>query len=198
MTTILSLIASFFMWMGADNSKAMAAEGKVASQVSMTETATFAAGCFWGSEEFFRKIPGVLDTKVGYTGGAKKADYEDVSRGNTGHAESVEIKFDPNRVSYEKLLTLFWKMHDPTTENAQGNDRGSQYRSAVFTHSEAQKQSAMALKAKIDKSKAWKQPVVTQIQAAETFYPAEDYHQKYLAKHPGGYDNHYLRDLNFN
>lgn len=196
MTFFLSLIASIFMWMGADEYKAMAADAKISRPP--TETASFAAGCFWGSEEFFRKIPGVLDTQVGYEGGAQKADYEQVSRGNTGHAESVEIKFDPTRVSYEKLLTLFWKMHDPTTENAQGNDHGSQYRSAIFTHSEEQKQTALALKAKIEKSKAWKRPVVTQIQAASTFYPAEDYHQKYLVKHPGGYDNHYLRDLNFN
>lgn len=187
MSLLLSLLTSLFIMTMAPAAKAAA-----------TETATFAAGCFWGSEEFFRKVPGVKETQVGYTGGTKKADYEEVSRGNTGHAEAVEIKFDPTQVSYEKLLTLFWKMHDPTTENRQGNDQGTQYRSAIFTHSEAQRQTALALKAKIEKSKAWKKPIVTQIVAAGPFFPAEEYHQKYLVKHPGGYDNHYLRDLNFN
>ena len=161
------------------------------------ETATFAAGCFWGTEEFFRKTPGVVETKVGYTGGAKKATYDEVSNGDTGHAESVEIKYDPKKVSYEQLLDLFFKMHDPTTPNQQGNDRGTQYRSAVFTHSEAQKKEAEAFKAKVEKSGAWKKKVVTQIAPAPTFYPAEDYHQKYLEKNPGGYDNHYLRKIEF-
>lgn len=161
------------------------------------ETATFAAGCFWGTEEFFRKIPGVLETKVGYIGGGKKANYNEVSSGKTGHAEALELKFDPSKVSYEELLTFFWKMHDPTTPDRQGNDVGPQYRSAVFTHSEAQKKTANDLKAKIDLSKAWKKPLVTEIKEAGTFYPAEDYHQKYLVKNPGGYDNHFLRDLKF-
>ena len=167
-------------------------------RAAQLETATFAAGCFWGSEEFFRKIPGVKETQVGYTGGAKKASYEDVSSGETGHAESVEVKFDPQIVSYETLLTQFFKMHDPTTLNRQGNDRGTQYRSAIFTHSEGQKKAAEAFKSKVEKSGAWKKPIVTQIEAAGSFFPAEDYHQKYLIKHPGGYDNHFLRNLNFN
>jgi methionine-S-sulfoxide reductase len=162
------------------------------------ETATFAAGCFWGTEEFFRKVPGVVETKVGYTGGAKKADYEQVSSGNTGHAESVELQFDPHKVSYRELLVLFFKMHDPTTLNRQGNDEGTQYRSAIFTHSDAQQKTAEALKAQIDKSGAWKKPITTEITKAGTFYPAEAYHQRYLVKNPGGYDNHYLRNLNFN
>ena len=162
------------------------------------ETATLAAGCFWGTEEFFRKIPGVVETRVGYTGGAKKADYEEVSNGNTGHAESLELKFDPKKISYRELLVLFFKMHDPTTLNRQGNDAGSQYRSAIFYHSEAQQKTAEALKVQIEKSGAWKKSLVTEITKAGTFYPAEEYHQKYLIKHPGGYDNHYLRDLNFN
>ena len=160
------------------------------------ETATFAAGCFWGTEEFFRKIPGVVDTRVGYAGGSKQANYEEVSSGATGHAESVEIKFDPKKVSYRELLVQFFKMHDPTTLNRQGNDQGSQYRSAIFTHSEQQKKVAEALKLKIDQSGVWKKPLTTEISEAKVFYPAEDYHQKYLVKNPHGYDNHFNRDLN--
>jgi methionine-S-sulfoxide reductase len=128
----------------------------VAHAADKLETATFAAGCFWGTEEYFRKIPGVVETRVGYTGGAKKANYEDVSSGSTGHAESLELKFDPKKVSYSQLLTLFFKMHDPTTLNRQGNDEGTQYRSAIFTHSDEQLKEAEALKAKIEKSGAWK------------------------------------------
>lgn len=163
------------------------------------ETATLSAGCFWGTEEFFRKVPGVVDTEVGYTGGTtKNPSYEEVSTGTTGHAESVQLKFDPKKVSYEQILTLFFKMHDPTTLNRQGNDEGTQYRSAIFFHNKTQKEVAEKLKAKVEKSNAWKAPITTQIAPAGAFYPAEEYHQKYLVKHPGGYDNHYLRDLSFN
>jgi methionine-S-sulfoxide reductase len=169
----------------------------LAQAAEKLETATLAAGCFWGTEEYFRKIPGVVETRVGYTGGSKKADYEQVSTGTTGHAESLELKFDPKKISYTQILTLFFKMHDPTTLNRQGNDEGTQYRSAIFTHSDEQKKEADALKAKIDKSGAWKKPVMTEVAKAGTFYPAEDYHQKYLVKNPGGYDNHHVRDLNF-
>jgi len=162
------------------------------------ETATFAAGCFWGTEEFFRKIPGVMETQVGYTGGTvTNPKYDDTHDGHTGHAESVEIKFDPSKVSYQKLLDQFFKMHDPTTLNRQGNDTGSQYRSAIFYHSEEQKKQALEFKAKVEKSKAWKAPIVTEISEAKKFWPAEDYHQKYLVKNPGGYDNHYLRNISF-
>jgi methionine-S-sulfoxide reductase len=159
------------------------------------ETATVAAGCFWGTEEFFRKVPGVVATRVGYTGGSGPAMYEDVAGGATGHAESVEIVFDPKVVSYRQLLVLFFKMHDPTTLHRQGNDVGSQYRSAIFTHSDEQQKTAVALKAEIDRSGVWKRPLTTEITRASTFHPAEEYHQKYLVKHPGGYDNHFLRDL---
>jgi len=163
-----------------------------------TETATLAAGCFWGTEEFFRKVPGVLETRVGYTGGhTKNPSYEDTSSGETGHAETLELKFDPAKVSYAQLLTLFFKMHDPTTLNRQGNDVGSQYRSAIFFHSEQQKQTALTLIQRIDKSGAWHGKLTTEIAPAGVFYPAEDYHQKYLVKHPGGYDNHYLRNISF-
>jgi methionine-S-sulfoxide reductase len=163
-----------------------------------TETATFAAGCFWGTEEFFRKVPGVLETRVGYTGGSvDQPKYDEMHDGHTHHAESVEIVFDPNRVSYEKLLDLFFKMHDPTTLNRQGNDTGNQYRSAIFYHGEQQMKAAMRFKAKVEKSKAWNDPIVTEIAPAKKFWLAEEYHQKYLLKHPGGYDNHYLRKISF-
>ena len=164
----------------------------------VTETATLAGGCFWGTEEFFRKVPGVLETRVGYTGGqSKNPTYEDTSTGTTGHAESVEIKFDPAKVDYAQLLTLFFKVHDPTTLNRQGNDVGSQYRSAIFFHGEKQRETAQALMAKIEKSGAWRAKLTTELAPAGTFYPAEEYHQHYLVKHPGGYDNHYLRDISF-
>ncbi len=166
-------------------------------QASSLETATFSAGCFWGTEEFFRKVPGVIETRVGYTGGSGRVSYEEVSSGNTGHTESVEIQFDSKKVTYRDLLVLFFKMHDPTTRNQQGNDHGTQYRSAIFTHSEKQRKIAEELTAKINKSGAWKKPLTTEITKANTFYPAEEYHQKYLVKHPDGYDNHYLRDLKF-
>ncbi len=171
---------------------------KVEAKPSQTETATFAAGCFWGSEEFFRKIPGVLEAKVGYTGGTTlNPKYDDMHDGHTGHAESVEIKFDPSKVSFNTLMDQFYKMHDPTTLNRQGNDTGNQYRSAIFYHGDKQKQEAMAFKEKVEKSGAWKKPIVTEIAEAKKFWDAEGYHQKYLQKNPGGYDNHYLRKISF-
>lgn len=163
-----------------------------------TETAVFAAGCFWGVEEHFRKIPGVLETRVGFTGGTvPNPRYDDTHDGHTGHAESVEIKFDPKRVSYENLLDHFFKMHDPTTLNRQGGDVGTQYRSAIYYQNEEQKKLAEAFKQKVEKSNAWKSPITTEITKASTFYPSEEEHQKYLVKHPGAYDNHYLRKLSF-
>jgi methionine-S-sulfoxide reductase len=160
------------------------------------ETATLAGGCFWGMEEILRKIPGVLDIRVGYTGGnIPNATYEVVHTGTSDHAESVELKFDPKVISFEKLLSdYFFKMHDPTTLNQQGNDRGTQYRSAIFYHSPAQKQIAEEVIFKVDQSGRWKKPIVTQVVPASTFYEAEDYHQDYLQKHPGGYTCHFLRD----
>lgn len=162
------------------------------------EKATFAAGCFWGVEEFFRKVPGVYETGVGYIGGqTKDPTYSIVSAGQSGFAEAVEVLFDPKKVSYSKLLDLFFKIHDPTTLNKQGNDIGTQYRSAIFYHTEDQKKQAEFFKAKVEKSKVWKKPVVTDISAASKFYEAEEEHQKYLLRHPKGYDNHYLRSINF-
>ena len=146
-------------------------------------------------EELLREIPGVLDTEVGYTGGKTSAPtYEDVKTGRSGHAESVRITFDPKKVSYADLLeNWFFRMHDPTTPDRQGNDRGTQYRSAIFVTSPEQQKVAEEVKARVDASGKWKHPVVTQIVAEGEFTRAEDYHQKYLVKHPGGYSCHFMR-----
>ena len=159
------------------------------------ETAILAGGCFWGMQEIIRKIPGVITSTVGYTGGTVASpNYEMVSSRTTGHAEAVQVVFDPAKLSYEQLLGYFFQMHDPTTLNQQENDVGSQYRSAIFHTSDEQKQIAERLKARVDKSGKWKRPVVTEITPASVFYPAENYHQNYLVKNPGGYSCHYLRD----
>ena len=160
------------------------------------ETAILAGGCFWGMEELLREIPGVIETSVGYSGGkTKDPTYEDVSGGASGHAESVRVVFDPTKISYADLLeNWFFRMHDPTTSNRQGNDVGTQYRSAIFVTSPEQKRIAEEVKARVDKSGKWKSPIVTEIVAAGPFTPAEEYHQKYLVKNPGGYTCHYMRD----
>ncbi len=165
------------------------------AKASTTETAILAGGCFWGMEEIIRKIPGVTKTTVGYTGGSTPdPTYELVCTGGTGHAEAVQIEFDPSKLSYEKLLDYFYRMHDPTTLNRQHNDVGTQYRSAIFYTSDAQKQTAERVKEQWDKSGKFKRPITTAIVAATKFYSAEDYHQKYLVKNPGGYTCHVLRD----
>jgi peptide-methionine (S)-S-oxide reductase len=147
------------------------------------EQATFAAGCFWGVEAELRAVPGVVETQVGYTGGTtEKPTYEQVCSGRTGHAEAVWLRFDPQRVSYEKLLDIFWKLHDPTTLNRQGPDFGSQYRSAIFFHDETQHKAAEAVRDRLAASGTFRRPIVTQIVPAATFYPAEEYHQRYLEK----------------
>ncbi len=162
------------------------------------KTALFAAGCFWGVEEIFRKIHGVIETEVGYTGGQiKNPIYDLVKIGATGHAEAVHILYDSKVTNYEKLLELFFKLHDPTTENRQGNDVGTQYRSAIFFTDDEQLKLAEKFKEKVQKSGAWKKPLVTQILKAQSFYPAEPEHQKYLEKHPQGYTCHFIRDLKF-
>lgn len=149
--------------------------------------ATFAAGCFWGVEARFRQLNGVLDTRVGYTGGTTPdPDYKSVCTGQTGHAEAIEITFDPDIISYEQLLGAFWQMHDPTTINQQGPDHGTQYRSAVFYHDEQQKQLAETVKSELNKRGQFSAPIVTEITAASIFYPAEDYHQRYLEKRGQG------------
>ena len=163
-----------------------------------TEIATLAGGCFWGVEELLRNQKGVISTQVGYTGGSLPSPtYDIVKTGTTGHAESVEIEFDPKIISFDEILKFFFKLHDPTTLNRQGNDMGSQYRSVIFYHSEAQRQTALKIRALVDVSGVWKRPVVTEIVQAMPFYPAEDYHQKYLKKNPGGYTCHYVRDYKF-
>ena len=147
------------------------------------EKATFGAGCFWHVEEAFRKLPGVVATSVGYAGGTReRPTYEDVCSDTTGHAEVVEVQFDPARVSYETLLGLFWDNHDPTTPNRQGPDVGSQYRSAIFYHDDAQRRAAEASKSALAESGRFRRPIVTQIAPAPTFWRAEDYHQQYLEK----------------
>jgi methionine-S-sulfoxide reductase len=159
------------------------------------EIALLAGGCFWGVEELIRQLPGVVNTEVGYTGGElKNPRYENVKTGNTKHAEAIRIEFNPKILSYEELLRYFFRLHDPTTLNRQGNDRGTQYRSAIFYNSPEQKKLAEKVKSEVNLSGKWKNPVVTEIVSATTFYPAEDYHQKYLQKNPGGYTCHYLRD----
>lgn len=159
------------------------------------QEAILAGGCFWGVEELIRNLKGVLQTEVGYTGGVTpRPTYNDVKTGTTGHAEAIRIVFDPAQISYEDILKYFFRLHDPTTLNRQGNDRGTQYRSAIFYKSPEQKEVAERVIVEVDRSKKWKNPVVTTVIPASEFYPAEDYHQDYLQKNPGGYTCHFLRD----
>ena len=158
----------------------------------MTEKATLAGGCFWGVEDLFRKLNGVVDTTVGYTGGTlSKPRYEDVKTGRTGHAESIEIEFDPEKISYEEILDYFFRLHDPTTVNQQGNDRGTQYRSAIFYHDDKQREAAERAVKKAQEK--WPRAIVTQVVPASAFWPAEEYHQDYLRRIPYGYTCHYVR-----
>lgn len=164
-------------------------------KATLAQVATLAGGCFWGMEDLFRKLPGVLSTTVGYTGGhTEYPTYETIKTGKTGHAESLEIEFDPTQISYADLLRFFFKIHDPTTRNRQGNDVGSQYRSAIFIHDEEQRKVAEQVRAEIEKSGKWGKPLVTEIITATPFYSAEEYHQDYLLKNPGGYTCHYIRE----
>jgi peptide-methionine (S)-S-oxide reductase len=147
------------------------------------EKATFAAGCFWGVEATFRSLPGVISTRVGYTGGTlDNPTYQDVCTDRTGHAEAVEVTFDPDRIAYTDLLKVFWENHDPTSLNRQGPDTGTQYRSAIFYHNSVQESAARASKAEIEKSGVNRRPIVTVIAPAAGFWQAEDYHQQYLEK----------------
>lgn len=161
---------------------------------SSNETSILAGGCFWGMEEIIRQIPGVVQTTVGYTGGTTvDPTYEQVCSGKTGHAESIQVVFNPAQLTYASLLDYFFRMHDPTTLNRQHGDVGTQYRSAIFYTSDAQKEIAERVKMQQDKSGEFKHPITTEITKATTFYPAEAYHQKYLLKNPGGYTCHVLR-----
>lgn len=161
---------------------AQAAE-KHEEKTTTMQTATFAAGCFWGVEAAFRKLPGVINAAVGYCGGAlDRPTYQDVCTDKTGHAEAVQIDFDPQKITYEQLLDAFFHLHDPTTLNRQGPDFGTQYRSVIFYHSPEQQAAAEAAKAKLGRSGKYSRPIVTQIVPAVTFWRAEEYHQRYLEK----------------
>jgi methionine-S-sulfoxide reductase len=159
------------------------------------EVAVLAGGCFWGMEDLLRRLPGVLDTEVGYAGGATaQPTYPQVRTGTTGHAEALKVVFDPQRLSLEALLDHFFRIHDPTTANRQGNDVGSQYRSAIFAQSEEQRSRAQAVVEQVQASGRWERPLTTQVVLDPNFWPAEDYHQDYLVNNPGGYSCHYYRD----
>jgi len=163
---------------------------------STHQIAYLAGGCFWGMEELIRKIPGVLSTEVGYTGGSTSNPvYEDVKTGLTGHAESLKITFDPNKLSFRHLLFEFFRIHNPTTSNQQGNDIGTQYRSAIFYVDEQQKQTAEYVVKTVDTSKEWQAQIITELVPFKGFHRAEEYHQQYLIKHPHGYTCHYARRL---
>jgi peptide-methionine (S)-S-oxide reductase len=150
------------------------------------ETATFAGGCFWGVEHFFAAVPGVISAEVGYMGGTtENPTYKRVCQGDTNHAEVVHLRYDPNQVSFESLVNLFFKMHDPTTLNRQGPDAGTQYRSAIFFHSEQQKDTARSVINQLTQKRAFKRPIVTQVVPAGPFWRAEEYHQDYFDKNPG-------------
>ncbi|MDD1679130.1 MAG: peptide-methionine (S)-S-oxide reductase MsrA [Methanomicrobiales archaeon] len=153
----------------------------------VTEKATFGAGCFWGVEEAFRTIKGVLSTQVGYTGGSlQNPTYEQVSTGTTGHAEAVQVVFDPDQIGYQELLDVFWKIHDPTQLNRQGPDIGTNYRSVIFYHTPQQKKEAEASKQRLAESRRYRKPIATEIIPATTFWRAEEYHQRYFEKRGGG------------
>jgi peptide methionine sulfoxide reductase msrA/msrB len=181
---------------GGDNSCTNSDSARPPGCQATLETAILAGGCFWGMQEILRKIPGVLETEVGYTGGrTPHPTYDQVSTGATGHAESVRIVFDPTRLTYADLLEKwFFRMHDPTAVNRQGHDVGSQYRSAIFVTTPEQRKIAEEVKLRVAKSGRWNAPIVTEIVEAGPFARAEDYHQDYLERHPGGYTCHYLRE----
>jgi methionine-S-sulfoxide reductase len=182
----------------ASNKHAINPTSKSANKVVTVEVALLAGGCFWGVEDLMRKLPGVKETETGYTGGfLPDATYDKVKKGNSGHAEAVRVVFDPAKTSYEKILNYFFRIHDPTTLNRQGNDIGSQYRSAIFYLSDNQRKVAEKVRAKVDETGFWKGKVVTEIVPAGDFYRAEDFHQKYLEKNPGGYTCHYERPFIF-
>ena len=159
-----------------------------------TEKAILAGGCFWGMEELIRHLPGVIATRVGYTGGhLDNPTYKDMTTGETGHAEAIEIVFNPAQLSYRQLLEFFFQIHDPTTKNRQGNDKGTQYRSAIFVANEIEKTVAEEVIAQVNASGKWPGKAVTEVVQAGKFYEAEEYHQKYLELRPDGYTCHFIR-----
>jgi len=164
----------------------------------MSETAYLAGGCYWGMEELFRTLPGVIETEVGFSGGhIANVAYREVTTGTTGHAETLKIVFDAIVLSYRDLLFEFFRIHNPTKLNQQGNDIGTQYRSAIFYMSEDQKETALVVIAQVEKSGLWQAPIVTEVTPFKSFYPAEEKHQKYLMKVPDGYTCHFRRDFDF-
>lgn len=184
---ILALIVGIF-FTAHTFSNATAAENETKSMENKNiQTATFGAGCFWGVELTFSKVKGVISTEVGYSGGhTDNPSYKEVCTNKTGHAEVIRVQFDPSVVSYNDLLNVFWELHDPTQMNRQGPDVGTQYRSAIFYHTPEQKTTAEASKKALAESGKYKRPIATEITAATTFYPAEEYHQKYLEKRGRG------------
>ena len=162
--------------------------------MTKTETAHLAGGCFWGMQDLYRRLPGVISTRVGYAGGTTpNATYRDVKTGTTGHAEAIEVVFDPAQTGYREILEFFFQIHDPTTPDRQGNDLGSQYRSAIFWHDESQKQTALDTIADVEASGLWPGKVVTEVAQAGAFWEAEPEHQDYLLRYPGGYTCHVPR-----
>lgn len=161
----------------------------------MIRKSVLAGGCFWGMEDLLRKLPGVVNTTVGYCGGKlDNPTYHDVKNGQTNHAESIEIEYNDEVLSYADLLYFFFKIHDPTTKDRQGNDRGTQYRSAIFVANSEEQDIATQVMKEVDLSGKWSAPIVTKIEKLERFYPAEEYHQDYLEKNPGGYTCHWIRN----
>lgn len=166
----------------------MALAAPAGAEETHVEKAIFGAGCFWGVEKVFGDLPGVISTQVGYTGGTRKnPTYQEVCEGDTGHAEAIEITYDPSKIGYQDLLEIFWTHHDPTTRDRQGNDVGHQYRSAIFYTTEAQRVAAEKNFRALEDAHVYRDPITTEIAPADTFYRAEEYHQKYLKKNPFGY-----------
>lgn len=170
-------------------------DGAISKEESKIETAYLAGGCFWGMEDLIKTLPGVIETDVGYTGGKTvKPTYPEVRLGDSGHAETVKIRFDSSKVSYKQILEYYFRIHDPTTLNQQGNDKGTQYRSAIFYTSDKQKKEAQEVINNVNNSKKWKKQIVTKLESFSSFTDAEEYHQDYLKKNPGGYTCHFLRE----
>jgi len=183
LSTILLTVFSIASCYSSTSQKTIMSDETIPAGIK-TDTATFATGCFWCTEAIFQELKGVLKVTSGYSGGTvKNPSYEEVCSGITGHAECLNIIYDPKQISYDELLEVFWESHDPTSLNRQGNDVGTQYRSAVFYHDAAQKEKAEQYKAKLDKSGAYDKPIVTEITAFNNFYPAENYHQDYYRLH---------------
>ena len=180
------------------NTQKSASEAQLKSKSTGSEVAILSGGCFWGVQQLLREEVGVIKTEVGYTGGTtENPKYTDVKTGKTGHAEAVQITFDPTKTSFEKILLFFFRMHDPTMLNRQGNDIGSQYRSGIYYLSDLQRDIAKKVIEQVNKSHKWERPVVTEVVVAGKFTSAEDYHQDYLKKNPGGYSCHFVRPFNF-